>query len=112
MNSGGSNGAFRDHGGGNLGCNLMCNKTVVNVVDSVHPDLRGDLAGTLSPPQCTSPLKTSPGNSSFDHPNIHTMFPAVRVRTPDKITAAQAMEDDIALQESEEGAHHKRVEAL
>jgi hypothetical protein len=40
------------------------------------------------------------------------MFPVAQVQTNDKITAAQAMEDDIALQESKAGAHRKRMEAL
>ncbi len=112
VNSGDNNGVSRDHGGGNLGSNILCNKTVVNIVDSVHLDCTGDLPGTLSPSRRATPLKTSTGNSSFGHPDIRTMFLAVRVQTPDKITAAQVMEDDIALQESKEGAHRKWVEAL
>jgi hypothetical protein len=40
------------------------------------------------------------------------MFPTVRVSTPNKIAAAQVVEDDIALQESKEGANCDWVEAL
>ncbi len=110
-NSGDINGASWDKGGSNLGSNLLCNKTVVDIVDLVHPDFTGNLTGTLSPPQHASPLKTS-GNSSCGHPDICTMFPAVCVQTLGKITVAQAMEDNVALQESKAGAHCKWVEAL
>ncbi len=111
-NSGENNRASGDHGGRDLGHNIMCNKTVADVVDSVHSSRTGDRAGTPSPCWLASSFKTSPKNSLFGHPDICTMFPSVRVRTPDKNAAAQAMEDNIALQESKEGAHRKQVEAL
>ncbi len=107
-NSGDDDKAFEDHGGGILVHNKLCNKTVIDIIDSVH----SEGTRTLSSPQCTSPNKTSPGKFLLGHLDIHTMFPTMRVYTPNKIAAAKVMEDNMALQESEEGAHHDQVEAL
>ncbi len=46
------------------------------------------------------------------HPDIHTMFPTMRACMPAKIAAAQMMEANIALQDTEEATQVKHLQAL
>jgi hypothetical protein len=89
----------KDLDGDYLGHNL-CNKTDVDSIES--PPLIGLGTVATADSHHIFPRKISSAKSLPGQPNICTMFLTMRVRTPAEVAAAQVMEANIALQETEE----------
>ncbi len=87
------------HGGGWLETKL-CNKTCNDSVDFSAPRLYRKSSSIIGNAQCTSPNKAPHARSSSSHPDICIMFPTMRALTPTEVAAAQAMKDNIELQET------------
>ncbi len=85
---------------GNLLGHNLCNIIDVDSVESPPHVGLGIVATAASHP--ASPRKVSLAKSLSGHPNIHTMFPTMCVRTPAEVAATQVMEANITLQETEE----------
>jgi hypothetical protein len=92
-----------------LGYNL-CNKTDVDSIKSLP--LVGPGAVVTGTSCCAPPRKVTSAKSLSGHPNICTMFPTMSAHMSAKVAAAQIMEADIALQETEEATRVERLQAL
>ncbi len=76
----------------------LCNKTAQDSVDSL-PSITGRRSGTSS------------ARTLSIQPDIRTMFPAMRARTPNKIAATKFMDEECILQESAEETSTARMQA-
>jgi hypothetical protein len=92
-----------------LGHNL-CNKTDVDSIE--YPPLVGPGTIATAASRGASPRKVSLTKTLSGHPNICTIFPTMRVHTPAKVAAAQVIEINIVLQETEEVIRVKKLQAL
>ncbi len=85
----------------------MCNKTDVDSVESI-PFIGLDTVVTAAS-HCASPRKVSLAKSLSGHPN---MFLTMRACMPAKVAAAQVLEADIMLQETEEATQVEHLQTL
>jgi hypothetical protein len=82
-----------------LGHNL-CNKTDIDSIESLLLVGPGTVATGTS--RRAPPRKVTLARSSSGHPDIRTKFLTMRACMPAKVAAAQIIEADIVLQETEE----------
>jgi hypothetical protein len=71
---------------GNLFGHNLCYKTDIDSIE--FPPLVGPGTVATAASRRASPRKVSSAKSLSGHPNVHTMFPTMRVRTPAKVAAA------------------------
>ncbi len=92
-----------------LGHNL-CNKTDVDSIESLPLVGPGTVATGAS--RCAPPRRVTLAKSLSGHSNIRIMFPTMRAHMPAKVAAAQIMEANIVLQETEEATRVEHLQAI
>ncbi len=99
----------KDLDGNSLGHDL-CNKTNVDSVQSFPFIGPGTVVTAAS--HCAPPRKVSSAKFSSGHPNICTMLSMMHACMPAKAAAAQILEANIALHETEDATQVKLMPAL